>query len=364
MLRKIYNISSCYGTALLNTHLTSVKSRLISSNSSITLTPQSGVSGNKFQHKIYKVDSILLNKETITQYLNQFIKDIKLKKNQYIDLIIKVKFEDLQIKTLLTKESIDKSVLEDYIKHLVDKIGLLSEGYTTSKVIEIDFFHLLVNSELPKESKFKVNNKVEKNYQLFYRNRLPIAYSIEEYGTILSKSNGVYFIASGKAQIMLTKVDNIIHAKYFKLNKLLFEWTDEIIDTNYLIRKIGKSTYHFKDYDLDLLQIDKSFILVEKTKVNKTFKNNVITMDFETILIDNVHTPYLLCMFNGKYAKSYYINDFINTKLTKKDKINISKDSDLDLNVLKMINAALIDLKNVKNVNIYFHNLSKFDLTF
>ena len=40
----------------------------------------------------------------------------------------------------------------------------------------------------------------------------------------------------------------------------MFEWTDTFIEPNYIIREIGKSTYHFKDYNLILLNVTKNII--------------------------------------------------------------------------------------------------------
>jgi len=72
-------------------------------------------------------------------------------------------------------------------------------------------------------------------------------------------------------------------------------------------------------------------------------------MDLETVLIDNVHTPYLLSWYDGHTSKSYFINNL--------DPVTIN------YNILKMVNSAmdLICIKKYRNYRIYFHNFSKFD---
>lgn len=72
-------------------------------------------------------------------------------------------------------------------------------------------------------------------------------------------------------------------------------------------------------------------------------------MDLETILIDNIHTPYLLSWFDGNITKSYFLNDL--------DPVTIN------YNILKMVNSAMDDIciKKYRNYKIYFHNFSKFD---
>ena len=102
-------------------------------------------------------------------------------------------------------------------------------------------------------------------YQSYFSNKLPIAYSIEEYGKILIDHNDYALISlSNNTSIFINK--NIIdgkpcyHIKYFKNSKLIFEWIDKLIEPNYLIREIGKSIYHFKDYSLVLHNISRNII--------------------------------------------------------------------------------------------------------
>lgn len=87
--------------------------------------------------------------------------------------------------------------------------------------------------------------------QVFYKNKLPIAYTPEGYGNILvkNKDNTFYILAYNKAQIIIEvskQNDDIISVvKYMKNNKVIFEWVDTIINNNYLLRSIGSSIYHF-----------------------------------------------------------------------------------------------------------------------
>jgi DNA polymerase elongation subunit (family B) len=74
-------------------------------------------------------------------------------------------------------------------------------------------------------------------------------------------------------------------------------------------------------------------------------------MDLETILINNVHIPYLLCWYDGtlKGSYSYFIKN-----------LNLSQ---LEDNILDMITRAMLDInrKKYKGYRIYLHNFAKFD---
>jgi hypothetical protein len=71
-------------------------------------------------------------------------------------------------------------------------------------------------------------------------------------------------------------------------------------------------------------------------------------MDIETKLINNVHTPYLICWYDGNQSYSYFINKF--------------KESD----ITNMIKRAMEDIciKKYKGYKVYLHNFAKFDAYF
>ena len=91
-------------------------------------------------------------------------------------------------------------------------------------------------------------------YQTFYSNKLPIAYTLEEYGKIIiDNPNYAIINLNTKTFIIIEKslVDNkvVYNIKYLKNSNIMFTWTDTFIEPNYIIREIGKSTYHYKDYN-------------------------------------------------------------------------------------------------------------------
>lgn len=36
----------------------------------------------------------------------------------------------------------------------------------------------------------------------------------------------------------------------------------------------------------------------------------MMTLDIETQTINNIMTPYAICIFDGKFSKSFYLNDY------------------------------------------------------
>lgn len=86
-----------------------------------------------------------------------------------------------------------------------------------------------------------------------------------------------------------------------------------------------------------------------KTSPAKIRNTKIITMDIETILINNEHIPYLLCWYDGINTYSYIIRSLDTMTL--------------EYEILKMFNDAIedINIRKYKNYKIYMHNFSKFD---
>nr|YP_010146942.1 hypothetical protein K4014_mgp25 [Cyclocybe aegerita]QQP21451.1 hypothetical protein [Cyclocybe aegerita] len=83
----------------------------------------------------------------------------------------------------------------------------------------------------------------------------------------------------------------------------------------------------------------------------------IITMDLETILINNKHIPYLLCWSDGNISKSYFIDSIVASQPEGKNQHFVEN------NIENMISRAMNDIciRKYRNYRIYLHNFSKFD---
>ena len=142
----------------------------------------------------------------------------------------------------------------------------------------------------------------------------------------------------------------INHIEYYKKGHLLFEWKDTIESSYKFTREIGKSKIYYENNELILYKLIKKTKGISKKKLpkNNNIETKFITMDLETILIDNKHIPYLLSWYDGRITRSYFIKDI---------------QDNLENNILEMIKKAMSDIciRKYKNYRIYSHNFSKFD---
>ena len=302
---------------------------------------------------------ILITKGLLKNNINKFWEDImnKLNNNQHILFILRLRFDNNQMVSASTLKKIDKTNKNDLIEYLYDRITTVSsETYTTKPIKSIIFSYGIREGKIDQSINEISSTNINQKYQIFYNNKLPIVKTglPSEYGKILSENNNQYTISVHNKNLILLDMmykDNnkINRIKYIKNNRIIANWTDTILDENSIVREIGKSIYYYENMELVLVKVIKKSKPIDKIKVNNKPLNKIITMDLETVLIDNVHVPYLLSWFDGSINKSYIINP--------SDPITI------ELEILKMINRAINDIciRKYKNYKVYLHNFSKFD---
>ena len=78
-------------------------------------------------------------------------------------------------------------------------------------------------------------------------------------------------------------------------------------------------------------------------------------MDLETIVVNNVHIPYLISWFDGVNIVSHFIEN-----------IPLHSQKELDKQILNMLTNVINGLsqRKYKNYRIYLHNFANFDSIF
>ena len=302
--------------------------------------------------KNYKIKIIptVITKALLQNNINKFFNEIinNLDVNQHALFIFRVMFEDNQIATITPLQKINKDCQIELIDYIFNKLSLSNEAYSTKPVKSLIFSYGLRKGKI--KPSLIVENK-ESPYHTFYSNKLPISFNFSEYGKIINQKGKQYIISVNKKTfIILESIDSKTNkVQYFKNNQILFNWTDTLLEKDYFTREIGKSIYHFRNKELILIKQIRKTKPINKTKVAKSLDVKFITMDLETVLIDNTHIPYLLCWYDGSISKSYIINSL--------------DPSTIELDILRMISRAIDDIliRKYRDYKIYLHNFSKFD---
>ena len=109
------------------------------------------------------------------------------------------------------------------------------------------------------------------------------------------------------------------------------------------IKNNSNYEYFYENNQLILKIIDKKVNTLQPIKKDIKYNCNIITLDIETIVINNKHIPYLICFYDGKDKYSFYLSDYASEK--------------------EMFKACIESLLKPKysGFSVYAHNLSHFD---
>jgi hypothetical protein len=321
-------------------------------------------------------EAVVITEQILSKYINLFFKEVinEIKDDQHILFIPRLLLIDNQYITISKLIKINHNTRnEDLLIYLMDRIGLSSEAYKSIPISSIIFSYGVrkgkIISTIGIPAAFGNGQNKDIKYQIYYRNKLPIVTAPEEYGKVIAKYNNLYIISLQKnisVHLYLEKEGDhqINRIEYIKNGNILFIWKDTIISPNSFIRTIGKSTIHYENGEIVLYKIEKKTSGITKKNLPKNNQpsNKIITMDLETILINNVHIPYLLCWYDGVKTYSYLAPQLSESHLCAKRRHNL-KFNQLEVNILDMVERAMKDIcrKKYKGYRIYLHNFAKFD---
>jgi hypothetical protein len=304
-------------------------------------------------YEIKQKNPSLFTKALLKGNVNQFLKEIMetLEDNQFVLLILRLRFDNNQIISASTLQKIDKSNKNDILEYLNSRISLSNEAYTTTPIKSLIFSYgvrsgklIQSENEINGFSENSLSSDNKNKFQIYYKNKLPIIKSglVNEYGKVISKNKtkdgDLFTIYVNKDIIIILSIclntldsNSIIYGereqqvnkvKYIKKGRTIFKWSDRILDNNCVIREIGKSIYYYEDGELSLIKVEKKSKAIKqlKTLTKKTHEDKFITMDLENILINNIHTPYCLSWYDGLKSKSYFIQGLESLEERKKEK--------------------------------------------
>jgi len=172
-----------------------------------------------------------------------------------------------------------------------------------------------------------------------------IQYKVDNLTIVLDETKNLKFEFDRKIDSQTIKV--------FKNNNLINTLVDSFIDldNNLFKRTFNNLSYYIKDGKVILKIKEYSPKFISKAKIDKSFTENIYTADIETLTKVDLNNKryfeaYSVAFYDGTNAKSYYVTDFLNWN--------------------EMMHRFFSDLfaLNLKDTDIYFHNLSGFDVNF
>ena len=211
---------------------------------------------NKF-FPIY--NNLLTNKIIKDSFLSfWFETSRKFKSDNFMQLILKIQFENENIVSLTNLVKVNKESKEGLLEYLIERFSLADESYKSLPITGIIFTYSFKKGKI-KGTFSKIDSKISTHViDTKNRTRLPIAYKIEDYGKIITELNLVdnkkfYYIALGKDKYLKIIQDNNINKiSYLKKDIEIYNWIDKITSTNELTRTINNRTFIFKNGEVVL----------------------------------------------------------------------------------------------------------------
>jgi hypothetical protein len=307
------------------------------------------ISTNKYKSSqwnniLYPLDNTIFTRELLKKFINKFWKEniLQLDKFSHILLLTRIRRDNGQMATIGTLQKLNVDDKDYLYQHLLAIIELKTGGYVDVPITGL-VFSFGIRSGLAPIKTIETDVK----YQHYYNFKFPITMDPLKYGKLILKMDNKYIIQMINKNLAIIYIeDNLNKIMLYKDGELKYEWIDRYIDESTFIREIGPKKFTYVNDELTLLTVDQTSKFIKKTKLAKKHKNDFLTMDLETRLIDNKHSPYSLSFYDGFIKKSFFINDY----------------SDKE----SMVIAAMKDIaiRKYKNYKIYLHNFAKFDNIF
>lgn len=211
-----------------------------------------------------------------------------------------------------------------------------SEDYRTLKIENINFKYF----EIPEN----IADKYLEKWELIEPDK---SIKLEKFGEIKLPSNNNYLtwgkeispnIIISKKRIYHINPNNI---EVYENGEKIITFIDQISNNNKydFIRIINNNKYYIKNNKIVLIIKELPTKYLSKLKFKKISDPKIITFDIETLLINNIHKPYLYSMFDGRKSFTWFTDS------------------------PEQLFDRLLSRK-YKNYNVYAHNLSRFDVVF
>ena len=291
-------------------------------------------------------------KRYIKSFWNDIFSTLQNKMNIHLMVLVKVHFINGDYRTLADLRKLNYNDMDIFISFLVNRLGILNESYQVTPVTDLTFTYIIKDG-IANDEREIVNQEIYEVTTHSYNNyTLPLTMNPDEYGEIFQKSNksgkDIYTVTNGNRTYLIESTDTTNTVQIPKPIDL--KWVDTKINETLFKREIGKNIIYINNGKILVKEKELSAKPFKKVNSDKVIAglDTFMTLDIETILVDNVITPYLIC----GYGKDVKFDCFINELSDK--------------SIEKMFNNFITKLIEIKQKNkslkyIYAHNFSGFD---
>ena len=293
------------------------------------------INNNKFNEFKVAPRDLIMSTDLLTESIKLFFKEVISPNKKYFCLIV-FEYELGDFRTLSKGKIITELSLNNFIDYSLNMFNFRSEDYRSLTIENIIFKFF----EIPEN----IADKYLEKWELIEPDK---SIKLEKFGKIKLPTNNNYIswgnqispnIIISKKRIYHINPNNI---EVYENGDKILTFIDKISNTTKydFIRIIDNYKYYIKNNKIVLIIKDLPTKYLTKLNPKKISHPKIITFDIETLLINNVHKPYLYSMYDGCKSYSWFTDSpeqLFDRLLTRK----------------------------YKNYIVYAHNLSRFDVVF
>jgi len=319
----------------------------------------------KFQS--YSINNLLLTNQVLDAYITNFWNDVfsQLIKSsdKHLLLMCKVEFNNSELgyRTLGELRRVNFDDKEMFIKYLIARLGVLTEAYVTHPISKITFSYFIKDG-LATEDRRLLQDSVVKGLPAhrFNNMNLPISMNPSDYGDVIldnyvqigGENVHRFLVENGTRSYIIDTSSDGLTNKVRIQGAINLSWVDTKISAaeDIFSRAIGKSIIYFMGGEKVLSKKVLNAKPFTKVAVDSQLDSKFITMDIETIKLQDKITPYLICAYNGSESIFSYADSSLVGEAQQKALFS------------SFINQLLTFFNNEsKTMVVYAHNFSGFD---
>lgn len=279
----------------------------------------------------------------LKHYINLFFSEVftplfSESKPVHLMIMIKVEFKDdsMGYRTLADLRKVNLSDLNAFILYITDRLGILSDSYKDNPVKNIIFTYLVKDGLAEGDRMLLQQAEYKVSVHKFNNMLLPLTMIPSEYGEVLMSDSNRVIVRNSMNDIFIIDIsaDGLINNVSISGAKDV-KWIDTKLSEEggaTFKREIGKSIHYIKNAGGA-----RAIVVSEKVLNAKPFRgiskdsklvdsNTIMTIDIETMLLENKQIPYLICGYTeSKDKKPMYIHNFVNKLPTSGSAASIKK---------------------------------------
>lgn len=279
-------------------------------------------------------------------------------KNIHLLIMCKVEYVDSTLghRSLANLRKVNYSDINIFSEYLSDRLGLLADSYQITPFSKISFTYIVKDGIAEESQQLLKIPLYPVKAQAFNNRVLPLSMVPSDYGKVIAineicNNRTKYVVENANKNHFFsievtTNKDNLIVNDVRLLGPADLTWTDTKISDDTFKRVIGHNTIYISKGEVIVKSKQLPAKPFRKILCDKEIADtqSIMTMDIETVKLDNTMYPYLLCAYSEGNSIQSYAKD-------------ITKES-----IAKMFNRFIEQIIADKNVRyVYAHFLSGFD---